>query len=85
MKLFSNYVPLEIILYKKLFEKYRPLKQLEKQEKQHIAEIKKMAKKGEMGTVRIMAKDLVRTRNTQKKFMVMKANIQVIFANFRLL
>jgi len=52
--------------------------QLEKQEKQHIAEIKKMAKKGEMGTVRIMAKDLVRTRNTQKKFMVMKANIQAV-------
>ena len=51
--------------------------QLEKQEKQHIIEIKKMAKKNEMATVRIMAKDLVRTRNTQKKFMMMKANIQV--------
>ena len=36
-----------------------------------------MAKKNEMATVRIMAKDLVRTRNTQKKFMMMKANIQV--------
>lgn len=38
-----------------------------------------MAKKNEMATVRIMAKDLVRTRNTQKKFMMMKANIQVFF------
>ena len=37
-----------------------------------------MAKKNEMATVRIMAKDLVRTRNTQKKFMMMKANIQVL-------
>merc|ERR1712227_1171994 len=37
-----------------------------------------MAKKNEMATVRIMAKDLVRTRNTQKKFMVMKANIQAV-------
>jgi len=52
--------------------------QLEKQEKQHIIEIKKMAKKNEMATVRIMAKDLVRTRATQKKFMMMKANIQAV-------
>merc|ERR1712004_278548 len=35
-----------------------------------------MAKKNEMGTVKIMAKDLVRTRNTCKKFMLMRANIQ---------
>merc|ERR1712141_986133 len=38
-----------------------------------------MAKKNEMATVRIMAKDLVRTRNTCKKFMIMRANIQVFF------
>merc|ERR1712035_299118 len=37
-----------------------------------------MAKKNEMATVRIMAKDLVRTRNTCKKFMVMRANIQAV-------
>merc|ERR1711935_384814 len=37
-----------------------------------------MAKKNEMATVRIMAKDLVRTRATQKKFMMMKANIQAV-------
>merc|ERR1712106_1124766 len=37
-----------------------------------------MAKKIEMATVRIMAKDLVRTRATQKKFMMMKANIQAV-------
>merc|ERR1711953_470829 len=49
---------------------------MEKQEKVIIADIKKMAKKNEMGTVKIMAKDLVRTRNTCKKFMVMRANIQ---------
>merc|ERR1719402_943002 len=35
-----------------------------------------MAKKNEMATVKIMAKDLVRTRNTCKKFMLMRANIQ---------
>merc|ERR1711970_163100 len=37
-----------------------------------------MAKKNEMATVKIMAKDLVRTRNTCKKFMVMRANIQAV-------
>merc|ERR1719245_2803758 len=35
-----------------------------------------MAKKNKMATVKIMAKDLVRTRNTCKKFMLMRANIQ---------
>ncbi|CBY08846.1 unnamed protein product [Oikopleura dioica] len=49
---------------------------MEKQEQKIIADIKKMAKKNEMGTVKIMAKDLVRTRNTCKKFMLMRANIQ---------
>merc|ERR1712227_1113484 len=37
-----------------------------------------MAKKNEMATVRIMAKDLVRTRGTCKKFMIMRANIQAV-------
>jgi len=52
--------------------------QMEKQEKKIIADIKQMAKKNEMATVRIMAKDLVRTRNTCKKFMIMRANIQAV-------
>merc|ERR1712212_711740 len=52
--------------------------QMEKQEKKIIADIKQMAKKNEMATVKIMAKDLVRTRNTCKKFMVMRANIQAV-------
>ena len=56
--------------------------QMEKQEKKIIADIKQMAKKNEMATVRIMAKDLVRTRNTCKKFMIMRANIQVRFQIF---
>merc|ERR1719289_755881 len=33
-----------------------------------------MAKAGQMGAVKIMAKDLVRTRKAVKKFMLMKAN-----------
>ncbi|XP_050434630.1 charged multivesicular body protein 2a [Adelges cooleyi] len=48
------------------------------QEKKIIMDIKKMAKDGQMESVKIMARDLVRTRRYQKKFMVMKANIQAV-------
>ena len=51
---------------------------LEMQEKKVIADIKKMAKMGQMDAVKVMAKDLVRTRNASKKFMLMKANIQAV-------
>merc|ERR1719348_1122562 len=37
-----------------------------------------MAKAGQMDAVKIMAKDLVRTRKSIKKFMLMKANIQAV-------
>lgn len=51
---------------------------LERQEKQIINDIKKMAKQGEMAAVKVMAKDLVRTRRYVKKFIMMKANIQAV-------
>ncbi|XP_030843778.1 charged multivesicular body protein 2a-like [Strongylocentrotus purpuratus] len=51
---------------------------MEQQEKKVIAEIKKMAKQGQMDAVKIMAKDLVRTRNFIKRFILMKANIQAV-------
>lgn len=51
---------------------------MEQQEKKVIADIKKLAKDGQMDAVKIMAKDLVRTRRYIKKFMVMKANIQAV-------
>lgn len=51
---------------------------LERQEKKIIADIKKTAKTGQMAAVKIMAKDLVRTRNHIKKFYLMRANIQAI-------
>jgi len=51
---------------------------MEQQEKKIIADIKKMAKEGQMDAVKIMAKDLVRTRRYEKKFMMMKANIQAV-------
>ncbi|CAG2100728.1 unnamed protein product [Medioppia subpectinata] len=51
---------------------------MEAQEKKLIADIKKMAKDNQMDAVKIMAKDLVRTRRYVKKFILMKANIQAI-------
>lgn len=43
-----------------------------------MVDIKKMAKSGQMEAVKIMAKDLVRTRNFVKKFILMRANVQAI-------
>ncbi|XP_055377998.1 charged multivesicular body protein 2a [Condylostylus longicornis] len=51
---------------------------MEQQEKKIIADIKKMAKDGQIDAVKIMAKDLVRTRKYIKKFMLMKANVQAV-------
>jgi len=51
---------------------------MEQQEKKIIADIKKLAKEGQMDAVKIMAQDLVRTRRYTKKFMLMKANIQAV-------
>ena len=56
----------------------RERSQLERQEKKLVVDIKKMAKSGQMDAVRIMAKDLVRTRGFIKKFILMRANIQGI-------
>lgn len=51
---------------------------MEAQEKKLIADIKKMAKDNQMDAVKIMAKDLVRTRRYVKKFILMRANIQAV-------
>lgn len=51
---------------------------MEQQEKKIINDIKKMAKDGQMDAVKIMAKDLVRTRRYVKKFILMRANIQAV-------
>merc|ERR1712168_470064 len=51
---------------------------LEQQEKRVVADIKKQAKAGQMETVKVMAKDLVRTRQNVQKFTLMKTNMQAI-------
>ncbi|KAK7919407.1 hypothetical protein WMY93_010691 [Mugilogobius chulae] len=65
-------------LNKAMRELDREKAKLEQQEKKIIADIKKMAKQGQMDAVKIMAKDLVRTRRYIKKFIMMKANIQAV-------
>ncbi|CAN7995274.1 unnamed protein product [Ixodes hexagonus] len=51
---------------------------MEQQEKKIIMDIKKMAKDNQMDAVKIMARDLVRTRRQVKKFILMRANIQAV-------
>jgi len=51
---------------------------LQNQEKTIIAEIKKSAKQGQMGAAKIMAKDLVRTRNYVQKFYNMRTQLQAV-------
>ncbi|KAH7727279.1 SNF7 family protein [Aphelenchoides avenae] len=65
-------------LNKAMRELDRERSRLEGQEKKIIADIKRMAKMGQMDSVRQMAKDLVRTRQYVKKFILMKANIQAV-------
>ncbi|PWA98732.1 charged multivesicular body protein 2a [Artemisia annua] len=49
---------------------------LQTQEKKLIVEIKKSAKQGQMGAVKIMAKDLIRTRHQIEKFYKLKSQLQ---------
>lgn len=65
-------------LNKTMRELDRERGRLERQEQKIIKDIKSMAKTGQMAAVKIMAKDLVRTRNHIKKFYLMRANIQAI-------
>ena len=51
---------------------------LQNQEKRTTLEIKNLAKKGQMGAARIMAKDLVRTRQYIQKFYQMHAELQAV-------
>eukprot|EP01018_Ginkgo_biloba_P020249 Gb_31864 [translate_table: standard] len=49
---------------------------LQTQEKKLIVEIKKTAKQGQMGAVKVMAKDLIRTRHQITKFYALKSQLQ---------
>ncbi|RZS09858.1 hypothetical protein BHM03_00040983 [Ensete ventricosum] len=49
---------------------------LQAQEKKLIVEIKKTAKQGQMAAVKVMAKDLIRTRHQITKFYALKSQLQ---------
>ena len=49
---------------------------LQAQEKKLIAEIKRVAKQNQMAAVRLMAKDLIRTRNSVTKFYALKSQLK---------
>ncbi|KAJ3193676.1 Charged multivesicular body protein 2A [Irineochytrium annulatum] len=51
---------------------------LEQQEKKLINDIKKSAKANQMGAVKVMAKDLVRTRRYIQKFYQMRTQLQAV-------
>merc|ERR1711976_944728 len=82
--MFKRKTPAELIRENKrmidraIREMDRERVKMEQQEKKGIADIKKTAKTGQMDAVKVMAKDLVRTRNHIKKFMLMKANMQAV-------
>lgn len=56
----------------------RERQKLQNQEKKLVVEIKKLAQQGQMGAAKIMAKDLVRTRNYIQKFYKMRAELQAV-------
>lgn len=56
----------------------REKSRMEQQEVKLANDIRKSARANEMDSVKIMAKDLVRTKSQVKKFNIMKANLQAI-------
>ncbi|KAJ6824867.1 vacuolar protein sorting-associated protein 2-like protein 1 [Iris pallida] len=64
------------MLDKSIREIERERQGLQNQEKKLIAEIKKTAKQGQMGAVKVMAKDLIRTRHQITKFYALKSQLQ---------
>lgn len=64
------------MLDKSIRELDRERMNLQSQEKKLISEIKKMAKQNQMGAVKVMAKDLVRTRHSITKFYGLKSQLQ---------
>lgn len=64
------------MLDKSIREIERERQSLQSQEKKLIVEIKKTAKQGQMGAVKVMAKDLIRTRHQITKFYALKSQLQ---------
>ncbi|KAH8064416.1 hypothetical protein JL722_1285 [Aureococcus anophagefferens] len=78
-------VPLKEVLRKNKREINKAMRELdreranlEKQEQKLIADIKKYAGQGQMGSVKIMAKDLVRTRTYITKFIELRSHLGAV-------
>ena len=78
-------VPLKEVLRKNKREISKAVRELdkervnlEKQEQKLIADIRKFAKEGHMGPVKIMAKDLVRTRTYITKFIELRSHLSAV-------
>ena len=56
----------------------REINNLQRAQKKLEGDIKKMAKQGQMSTVRVMVKDLVRTKNHINKFIEMKTHLTAV-------
>ena len=54
-----------------------------REEQKLVIEIKQAAKKGQNGPLKVMARDLVRCRNHQSKFLEMKSNMNTIAVNMK--
>jgi charged multivesicular body protein 2A len=68
----------QAMLRKGIRELEREREKMQREEKKLQIEMKALAKKGQMGAARIMAKDLIRTRNAISKFHAMKAQLQAV-------
>jgi len=66
------------MIKKSVRELEKEIKSLESNEKKLISDIKKHAKLNQMGAVKIMAKDLVRTRNYITRFIEMKTHLNAV-------
>lgn len=78
-------IPLKEVLRKNKREINKAIRELdkersnlEKQEQKLIADIRKFAKEGHMSTVKIMAKDLVRTRTYITKFIELRTHLNAV-------
>lgn len=83
--IWGRQVPLKEVLRKNKREIQKAIRELdreraslEKQEQKLIADIRKFAKEGHMSTVKIMAKDLVRTRTYITKFIELRSHLNAV-------
>lgn len=66
------------MLKKAIRELEREISALQNQEKKLVADIKKLAKQNQMSSVKVMAKDLVRSRAYVARFIEMKAHLTAV-------